>query len=56
MIDLWTTIFSQVSGAIVFAIFIGNAINLMQEMDASKNAYKLKINQVCIVFIRLIIH
>uniref|UniRef100_H2Y460 Cyclic nucleotide-binding domain-containing protein n=1 Tax=Ciona savignyi TaxID=51511 RepID=H2Y460_CIOSA len=46
MIDLWTTMLSQCTGAIYFAFFIGNTINLMEEMDASKNAYKLKISQI----------
>nr|XP_039248540.1 potassium/sodium hyperpolarization-activated cyclic nucleotide-gated channel 2-like isoform X1 [Styela clava] len=46
MVDLWMTMLSQITGAIIFAIFIGNAINLMEEMDASKNAFKMKINQI----------
>ncbi|XP_078490263.1 potassium/sodium hyperpolarization-activated cyclic nucleotide-gated channel 2 [Ciona intestinalis] len=46
LIDLWMTMLSQIIGAILFAVFIGNAINLMEEMDASKNAYKMKLSQI----------
>ncbi|XP_076799756.1 potassium/sodium hyperpolarization-activated cyclic nucleotide-gated channel 2-like [Clavelina lepadiformis] len=46
MVDLWMTLLSQVTGAILFAIFISNAINLMEEMDATKISYKMKVSQI----------
>lgn len=46
LIDLWLTMFSQMSGACIFAVFIGNAINLMEEMDLTNDAYQMKITQV----------
>nr|XP_039270745.1 potassium/sodium hyperpolarization-activated cyclic nucleotide-gated channel 2-like isoform X1 [Styela clava] len=46
MIDLWVTFVSMVSGAMCFALFIGNATSLIQSMDASKRAYKEKYMQV----------
>jgi len=49
--DLWVTMWSQVSGAIVFVFFIGNAITLMEELDSESHSYKLKLAQVSIFLI-----
>jgi len=44
IIDLWVTYFSMCTGAMCFALFIGNATSLIQSMDASKRSYKEKVN------------
>lgn len=41
--------FSQMSGACIFAVFIGNAINLMEEMDLTNDAYQMKITQASLL-------
>jgi len=46
MTDVWMTMLSQVSGAILFGVFIGNAINVVEEMDAARSAYRSKVAQV----------
>ena len=46
LIDLWVTYFSMCSGAMCFALFIGNATSLIQSMDASKRAYKEKVRTI----------
>jgi len=44
--DLWMTMLSMVSGAVCFAMFIGNATALIQSMDSSERQYKEKYMQV----------
>nr|AFB83347.1 hyperpolarization-activated cyclic nucleotide channel [Ciona intestinalis] len=46
LVDVWVTYVSMCSGAMCFALFIGNATSLIQSMDASKRAYKEKYMQV----------
>ncbi|XP_076801054.1 potassium/sodium hyperpolarization-activated cyclic nucleotide-gated channel 2-like isoform X1 [Clavelina lepadiformis] len=46
LVDVWVTYVSMCSGAMCFAMFIGNATSLIQSMDASKRAYKEKYMQV----------
>ena len=44
LVDVWVTYVSMVTGAMCFALFIGNATSLIQSMDASQRAYKEKVS------------
>jgi len=36
----------MITGAVLFGVFIGNAINLMQEMDADRRVHVAKAKEV----------
>ncbi|CAK9299988.1 unnamed protein product [Gordionus sp. m RMFG-2023] len=44
--DMWLTIFSMVSGATCYALFIGHATNLIQSLESANRQYRELMKQV----------
>ena len=44
--DLWVTMFSMVFGAILWAVFIGNAKSLLEDLSREQTTYALKLEEV----------
>ena len=47
--DVWVTIWSQMSGGILFVAFIGGAIALIEDLDRASHTNKLKMAQVGLI-------
>ena len=45
-VDMWATVWSMISGAVTFGLFVAQVISLIQSINSSSNAYKEKQTQV----------